>query len=161
MRLLVCTEPTHSWNWFWLLYRWFVDGCAEYGSGKPSDSAISACSKITRPSLYLQSKMYKQTNKWISVIRIEKKFRCPLENFVSFNVDSTYFWLSSVAYSYIHPSFVLQFLHITSRTMWRPVNMTRSWMWVYVKFTTRLNSNARPKMWIDRKIEEEQEKQWK
>lgn len=61
-------------------------------------------------------------------------------------MDFTYFWLSSVAYSYIHPSFVLQFLHITSRTMWRPVNITRSWMWVYVRLTTRLNSNARPKI---------------
>lgn len=50
-----------------------------------------------------------------------------------------------MAYSYIHPSFVLQFLHITSRTIWRPVNMTRSWMCVYVRLTTRLKSNARPK----------------
>lgn len=66
-------------------------------------------------------------------------------------VENTHFWLSSVAYSYIHPSFVLQFLHITSRTMWRPVNMTRSWMCVYVKLTTRLNSKARPKTWIQRK----------
>lgn len=135
MRLLVCTEPTHSWNWFWLLYRWFVDGCAEYGSRKPSDSAINACSKITRPSLYLESK----TNKQVSISNSNQKVSVPTENF-------TYFWLSSVAYSYIHPSFVLQFLHITSRTMWRPVNMTRSWMWVYVRLTTRLNSNARPKI---------------
>lgn len=65
----------------------------------------------------------------------------------------TYFWLSSVANSYIQPSFVLQFLHMTSRTMWRPVNMTRSWMFVYVKLTTRLKSNARPKIRVqDKKI---------
>lgn len=134
-------QIVHSWNWFWLLYRWFDVGGAEYGSGKPSDSAINACSRITRPSLYLKKK-YAQMNIWIH----EKHVR----NFFISHPKSAYFWDSSVAYSYIHPSFVLQFLHMTSRTMWRPVSMTRSWMWVYVKLTTRLNSSARPETLIAR-----------
>lgn len=39
---------------------------------------------------------------------------------------SLYLWLSSVANSYTQPSFASQFLQETSRTMCRPVNMTRS-----------------------------------
>lgn len=57
MRSRIYMSP-YSWYWFWLLYRWFVAGADEYGSGKPSDSVIKACSKITRPSLYLKSNVY-------------------------------------------------------------------------------------------------------
>ena len=41
-------------------------------------------------------------------------------------LPSLYLWLSSVAYSYTQPSFTLQFLHDTSRTMWRPVSIWRT-----------------------------------
>jgi len=57
---------------------------------------------------------------------------------------SAYLWFSSVANSYIQPSFVSQFLHETSRTMWRPVNMTRSWTSLKLRFTTLLNRKALP-----------------
>jgi len=49
---------------------------------------------------------------------------------------SLYRCVSSVAYSYIQPSLVLQFLHATSRTMCRPVSITRSCTPLYTKFTT-------------------------
>lgn len=55
-----------------------------------------------------------------------------------------YLWFSSVANSYTQPSLVAQFLQETSRTMWRPVSITRSCTSEYTRFTTLWNKNARP-----------------
>lgn len=74
---------------------------------------------------------------------LKRKKKC--SNRASKQRKSSYFWVSSVANSYIHPNLALQFLHITSRTIWRPVNITRSWTLLKVRLTTRLNRYARPK----------------
>jgi len=57
---------------------------------------------------------------------------------------SLYLWFSSVANSYIQPSFALQFLQNTSLTMCRPVNITLSCTSLYFRLTTLLNRKARP-----------------